>query len=200
MASENFQRFTNSFLGDPGEAARDGLDIAALRQLEGLERQQAEELLLQRLATGDSRAAVGLGELGSHQAAPTLKRLLQLSETGQPIGPSYIINVAVALWQIEQFPGSMQRVAEILKQSPNATVRMEAAQALRKFSSPPATAALKAALSDEDGLVRYHAARSLLALAGKLTDEFDMPPLALKMMSNNPAERQPAAAELNTLI
>ncbi|CAG0933345.1 hypothetical protein TFLX_03014 [Thermoflexales bacterium] len=200
MASEEFQRFTSSFLGDPSEAARDGLDLLALRQLVGPERQQAEEILLQRLAAGDSRAAVGLGELGSQQAAATLKHFLQLSETGQPIGAGFLINIAVALWQIEQLPEALQRVAIILQQSPDATTRMEAAQALRKFASPAARQALHAALADEDGLVRYHAARSLLVLAGKLTNEFDMPPLALKMMSNNPADRQPAVAELSTLV
>ena len=77
---------------------------------------------------------------------------------------------------------------------------MEAAQALRNFSAPSAIQALKAALADEDGLVRYHAARSLLALAGQLPDEFTTPPLAIKMMSPNAADRQQAAAELNTLL
>ena len=114
MASEAYQRFADSFLGDPSAAARDGLDIAALRQLTGSDRQQAEDLLLQSLAGGDSRAAVGLGELGSPRAADMLKQFLQLYDAGQPIGPGVVINVAVALWQIEQYPEAVQRVVTIL--------------------------------------------------------------------------------------
>ncbi len=200
MASKEFQRFTKSFLGDPSEAARDGLDIPALRQLAGAERQQAEALLLQQLAAGDSRAVVGLGELGSRQAVASLKHFLQLSEAGQPIGAGLLIAVSVALWQIEQFPEAVQHVVTILKQAPDWTTRMEAVQALGKFPNPAARQALKDALSDENGLVRYHAARSLLTLAGKLTNELDMPPLAIKVMSNNPAERQQATAELEALV
>ncbi len=200
MASEEFQHFADSFLGDPTAAARDGLDLAALRQLTGTERQQAEDLLLKSLAAGDSRGAVGLGELGSRRATDTLKYFLQLSDAGQPIGPGFVINVSVALWQIERNPEAVHRVAAILKQAPDSMVRTEAAQALRKFSDLSAIAALKAALSDEEGLVRYHAARSLLALAGQLPDELAMPPLALKMMRPDPADRQAAAAELSALL
>lgn len=200
MTSEAYQRFADSFLGDPSAAARDGLDLAALRQLTGAERQQAEELLVQRLAAGDSRGAVGLGEIGSTRATDLLQHYLNLSDAGQPIGPGFSLNVAVALWQINQDPNAVQRVIAILQHTPDSFVRMEAAQALRKFSTSAAIQALQAALTDDDGLVRYHAARSLLALAGQLPDEFATPPLAIKMMSPNAADRQQAAAELNALL
>ena len=68
-ASAAFERFRYSFFEDP-DSARQGLDTAALAQLEGEERTGAEDLLIRFLP--DTRAVIGLGVLRSRRAEPQL--------------------------------------------------------------------------------------------------------------------------------
>ena len=57
MASPAFERFRFSFFEDP-DSPRNGLDMEALAALEGEERSQAEDMLLQYLP--DTRGVIGL--------------------------------------------------------------------------------------------------------------------------------------------
>jgi hypothetical protein len=74
MASAAFERFRFSFFADTN-AARDGLDTAALAQLEGEERARAEDMLIGCLP--DSRGVIGLGVLRSRRAEPQLAQLFE---------------------------------------------------------------------------------------------------------------------------
>ncbi len=100
--------------------------------------------------------------------------------------------------EIERFPESLQNVANVLTQSPHSNVRKDAAMALRHFSCQETVRILKDALNDEDSLVRYHAARSLLAIHGLLPDVYDTPASAIKVMSEN--TDQQGVEELNKLL
>lgn len=197
MASRNFQRFVESFLGDPAAAAHDGLDLQVLHHLLPEERAQAEKLLLERLSLEDSRAIVGLGELGSQTAIAPLRALLpDAVGLAATVSGSVLVELALALWKLEQDPASLTHICAVLTQPTLPTVRMSAAIALRHLRCHGAAEALQAALHDESGLVRNHAARSLLMLHGLWVDEFESPPLALQVMSADPTVRDRAIADL----
>ncbi len=173
MTSKNFQRFVNSFFGDPRAAWHDGLDLPALRELEPKERAQAELLLLGKLKAGsrDPRIVRGLGELGSARAAAGLEALLPSPGEMERIKSWYpgfaplVVHTAVALWRIKRYPDVLRYVTDVLAQLPHSSERIEAAIALRHFRCAEAVQALKRALHDQDKLVRNHAVKSLLARA-----------------------------------
>lgn len=208
MPAKNWERFINSFFGHPRIAWRDGLNLPALREMEPDERAQAEQLLLDKLEAGsrDPRIVQGLGELACARAVGGLEALLpspdemQRVERWHPGFASLVVHSAVALWRIERYPDAPRYVTAVLERLPHDFERMEAAIALRRLRCAEAVQALKRAWRDPDKLVRYHAVRSLLALHDLLPNEFESPPLALKMMSDDASVRQEAVAELERVL
>ena len=181
MASPAFERFRFSFFEDP-DLPRNGLDMKALAALEGEERSRAEEMLLQYLP--DTRGVIGLGALGSRRAEPALVQLFE-AEQGSDSGAQ--IYLAKALWQIRPDPRWLEAVIEVLASADEPMRRLTAAEALYDFRDPAAVAALVKALDDPEGLVRYHAARGLLALHGLPDDSKDPQHMMYRVMSD--AER-----------
>jgi len=181
MASPAFERFRFSFFEDP-DLPRNGLDMKALAALEGEERSRAEDMLLQYLP--DTRGVIGLGALGSRRAEPALVQLFE-AEQGSDSGAQ--IYLAKALWQIRPDPRWLEAVIEVLASADEPMRRLTAAEALYDFRDPAAVAALVKALDDPEGLVRYHAARGLLALHGLPDDSKDPQHMMYRVMSD--AER-----------
>ena len=181
MASPAFERFRFSFFEDP-DLPRNGLDMKALAALEGEERSRAEDMLLQYLP--DTRGVIGLGALGSRRAEPALVQLFE-AEQGSDSGAQ--IYLAKALWQIRTDPCWLEAVIEVLASADEPMRRLTAAEALYDFRDPAAVGALVKALDDSEGLVRYHAARGLLALHGLPDDSKDPQHMMYRVMSD--AER-----------
>jgi hypothetical protein len=71
-----FERFRFSFFEDK-DSARQGLDLAALGELNAEERARAEALLMAYLP--DARGVIGLGVLRSARARPALLSLFEPS-------------------------------------------------------------------------------------------------------------------------
>ncbi len=182
MASPAFERFRFSFFEDP-DSPRNGLDMNALAALEGEERSRAEDMLLQYLP--DTRGVIGLGALGSRRAEPALVQLFE-PEQGSDSGAQ--IYLAKALWQIRPDPRWLEAVIEVLASADEPMRRLTAAEALYDFRDPAAVGALVKALDDPEGLVRYHAARGLLALHGLPDDSKDPQHMMYQVMSDD-AER-----------
>ena len=181
MASPAFERFRFSFFEDP-DLPRNGLDMKALAALEGKERSRAEDMLLQYLP--DTRGVIGLGALGSRRAEPALVQLFE-AEQGSDSGAQ--IYLAKALWQIRTDPCWLEAVIEVLASADEPMRRLTAAEALYDLRDPAAVGALVKALDDPEGLVRYHAARGLLALHGLPDDSKDPQHMMYRVMSD--AER-----------
>jgi len=181
MASPAFERFRFSFFEDH-DLPRNGLDMKALAALEGEERSRAEDMLLQYLP--DTRGVIGLGALGSRRAEPALVQLFE-AEQGSDSGAQ--IYLAKALWQIRTDPRWLEAVIEVLASADEPMRRLTAAEALYDFRDPAAVGALVKALDDSEGLVRYHAARGLLALHGLPDDSKDPQHMMYRVMSD--AER-----------
>ncbi len=182
MASPAFERFRFSFFEDP-DSPRNGLDMKALAALEGEERSRAEDMLLQYLP--DTRGVIGLGALGSRRAEPAL---VQLFEAEQASDSGAQIYLAKALWQIRPDPRWLEAVIEVLASADEPMRRLTAAEVLYDFRDPAAVGALVKALDDPEGLVRYHAARGLLALHGLPDDSKDPQHMRYQVMSDD-AER-----------
>jgi HEAT repeat protein len=178
MASPAFEGFRFSFFEDP-DSPRNGLDMKALAALEGEERRRAEDMLLQYLP--DTRGVIGLGALRSRRAEPAL---VQLFEAGQGPDSGEQIYLAKALWQIRPDRRWLAAVIEVLASADEPMRRLTAAEALYHFRDPATVGALVKSLDDPEGLVRYHAARGLLALHGLPDDSQDPQHMMYRVMSD----------------
>ncbi|MDQ3704849.1 MAG: HEAT repeat domain-containing protein [Chloroflexota bacterium] len=192
MSSVYWDRFYESFFGDPYMAWHDGLDIEALLALEGEEREEAERLLLEGLSTSDYRPARGLEALRSRQSVTPLKARLKTARGTD------LINTARALWEIERYPRAAEVLITVLHAAPFWGERLDAAIALKMVKTPASIDALWKALDDPEALVRHHAVASLLELHGIYTEDWRGHPLATEIMT--PESRETAIAELKKLL
>jgi hypothetical protein len=198
--SSAFDRFRFSFFEDT-DSARQGLDIVALAALEGEERGRAEDMLLRYLP--DSRAIVGLGVLRAPQAEPALVRLFDTEKRAQDEAqraagsdwqPYLLLYLAKALWQIRPDPRWPAAAIGVLACS-DAIARQSAAEALYGIRDPAAAAALIKALDDAETLVRYHAARGLLAIhlltnPNLPVEALDPQHMAVRVMADDAVRRE----------
>ncbi len=194
MASYDFERFLESFFGDSYMAWHDGLALNSLRSLEREERIKAEEMLLANIDSGDDRIFVGLGELHSKRAVDGLKKVLHKTQ-GETL-----VKVAIALWQIEEFPEAVKYIIKVLKNDPSWSDRMRAAIDLRHIHSLDSVNALLDALNDINELVICHSISSLLYIYDIYKNPYESHPLAIDIMSDNIDEREKAIEEIKELI
>jgi len=195
MASEAFKRFHFSFFEDP-DFARQGLDKRALAALEGEERSRAEEMLLQYLP--DIRGVVGLGVLCARRAEPALVRLFEAERSSE--FAFALIDVAKALWQIRPDPRWLKTMIDVLTGADDAVERQAAAEALCDCGDPSAACALEKALDDPEALVRYHAARGLLALHGVPHKSDDPQDMTSRVMGDDTARRESGKRDILAAI
>lgn len=195
MPSENWNRFYESYFGDPYMAWHDGLDESALLSLTGEERDRAEQMLTDALDSSDHRPAAGLAALRSPEAATSLKAALSgASGTAK-------VQTALALWRIEKYAPAVYALLSVLKEGAHWSIRMDAARALGDVPVPPVIQALwEAVEKDPADLVRSHAATSLLDIYNIPRDDYNSHPLAIDIMSENPAKREQAVKELRDLV
>ncbi len=206
MTSTAFERFRFSFFEDPN-SARDALDSASLCQLVGEERMRAEDMLIAFLP--DSRAVIGLGVLRSRRAEPQLvelfeaERQAQLDAKGNSGSAWYahgLMDLARALWLIDPDPRWPVAAIDALADGREWTERMEAAMALYDVRDPVVVPPLIGALDDADALVRYHAARGLLAVHGLPVDTKDLDHMVYRVMSDAAARRESGKEDILAAI
>jgi HEAT repeats len=205
-ASVAFDRFKFSFFKDP-TSAQDALDTAALEQLQGDERQRAEDMLIAFLP--DSRAVIGLGVLRSQRAKLRLMALFVGERARQAAAvagfdndwnPLGIVYLARALWLIDPDPQWPAAAIDVLRFSKSWTARQEAADALSGVRDPASVDALIKALDDGEPLVRFSAARALLATYGQRAEPMDPSAVVYRVMSNDAAHRAAAKNDILAAI
>ncbi len=192
MTSAAFDRFQFSFFADP-DSARQGLDSLALSQLEGEERARAEDMLIEYLP--DTRAIIGLGALRSCKSEPKLVKLFEAERLAwnkhqREWSPYVLIELAKALWLIRPTPRLLETEIGLLGSAEDPVERQSAAEALYFFRDPAACPALIKALDDPYSLVRYHAARALLAFHGLPHDSLDPQNMMYRVMSEDPERHE----------
>ena len=175
----------------------------ALAQLNAQERAEAEDMLLHHLP--DSRGVIGLGVLRTRRAEPELARLFeselrQQREFGRDWSPSSLIYLAQALWRIRPDPRWSAALVAVLVSAGEAVQRGSAAHALYDVRDATAVRALTAALDDPEPLVRYHAARALLAGHGLPADSDDREHMLYRVMSNDAARHEGGKRDILTAI
>jgi hypothetical protein len=194
--SAAFERFRFGFFEDP-DSARQGLDTEALAGLVGEERERAEAMLIAFLP--DSRAIVGLGVLCSRKAEPNLvalfeaERLAQRGSKPRPDAswsPYRLLHLATALWRIRPDARWPAAAVEVLGSAKEPFERREAAEALYDVRDPATVRALVEALDDPEPLVRYHAARGLLAIHGLSAESNDPQHMLYRLMADETSRRQ----------
>jgi hypothetical protein len=195
--SAAFERFKYSFFEDP-TSAQDTLDRASLASLKGDERTRAEDMLIAFLP--DARAVIGLGVLRSKKAEPELEQLFdeklkeqadttrdaQKQDDYNPLG---LLFLSRALWLIDPDPRWPLPAIAVLGSAGDWVHRQEAAEALGAMHAPEAVAALTKALDDVDALVRFSAARGLLAIYGLSYDPVDIQSMVYRVMAEDAARR-----------
>ncbi|MEZ0092195.1 HEAT repeat domain-containing protein [Streptacidiphilus sp. EB129] len=154
-----------AIFGDPYLVWHEGPDFTALRATTGPDRALAARMLLTGLREGDDLAAQGIRELRLLSAVPALE---QAARTGDPRVRIRSAQALLALTGRQEWSAT---VATVLDAREFWGVRMDAAIALREFlPTPQLTACLARAVQDDEYLVRYHAASTLLAQAGRKPD------------------------------
>jgi HEAT repeat protein len=196
--SDAFKRFEYSFFEDP-TSAQDALDTASLAALAGDERARAEEMLIAFLP--DSRAVIGLGVLRSKKAESKLEQLFgeELKDHAEAARDAQkedgynalgLLFLARALWLIAPDPRWPAPAVEVLGAAREWVHRQEAAEALGVMHTPEAAAALTKALDDQEALVRFSAARGLLAIYGLSYDFKDTQSVVYRVMAEDAARRE----------
>ena len=193
--SGDFSAFYESFFGDPYMAWHDGLDTEALARLQGEEREEAEQLLIDALDSGDYRPAAGLAVLRSKAATAKLKEQLSSTSGDQRI------QTARALWHTEKYMPAVDAVIDVLQHYPFWGQRLNAAMALSEMKTPAGVAALWAATNDPESLVRHHAAASLLIMYGiQDEDSGEDNPLTIDIMSDDKVKQEKAIVEIKRVV
>ena len=168
--SKDFKEFREDFFGDPHWWARDGYQLEALKRLKGSERDEAERMLLEAIASVDPRPIIGLGELRSKAAAGFLRNFLATDKGRRRF------HVAVALWTIEREPEAAKAIIEIAEQpmpkkrrsqryKDVASDRIQAVLALAEVDTPEGLAAIRQLVNDP--VLRYHAVMALCLSTGE---------------------------------
>ncbi|NHJ12890.1 MAG: HEAT repeat domain-containing protein [Candidatus Thorarchaeota archaeon] len=160
MPSTAWNRFMETFFGDPYMMWHDGIDPTVVRALEGLEREEAERILLEAMEEGSYWAAMGLRELESRAAIPALKEQLRKGYGKMRI------EAAKALCAIEDTLDYVPEIIRVLKEDPSPYSRLDAAMSLRYYPTKQVIDALFEAILDPDYLVRNHACESILHIHG----------------------------------
>ena len=204
--SAAFEHFRFSFFED-ADSARDGLDIASLVKLEGAERTRAEDMLIAYLP--DDRGIVGLGALRSRRAEPELLRMFIAERRAQHESallpdvcwtPYTLSELGKALWRIEPDPRFPVAMIDVLASSGDSTARQSAAEALYDVRNQAAADALIRALDDSEPLVRYHAARGLLAIYGAPSNPKDLQDMTYRVMAKDPGRREAGKRDILAAI
>ena len=156
-----------------------------------------------------SRAVIGLGVLRSRRAEPQLvelfeaERQAQLDAKGNSGSAWYahgLMDLARALWLIDPDPRWPVAAIDALADGREWTERMEAAMALYDVRDPVVVPPLIGALDDADALVRYHAARGLLAVHGLPVDTKDLDHMVYRVMSDAAARRESGKEDILAAI
>lgn len=198
MKSEMFNRFYDSYFGDPFDAWHDGLDEQALASLEGEEREEAERLLKEGLSSGDSRMAAGLRVLESRSSVSALKKKLS-DATG-----TERIEMARALWELEEWPPAADILIDELKNGAHWSRQADAAKAMMrgKVNTKAAIKALTEALDDEERVVRSDAAEALIEILELPAKEhkYGSYQVVIDVMSEDEQKRKEAVEQVKRLV
>lgn len=189
-----WQRWRRAVFGEEYQVWHDGPDFTALLAAVRADPRAVERMVRAGLVAGDPLAAQTIAHLAGEGRAPADAVSYLRTALGRADG-IFRIRVAEALYVLTRDPSWAQPIVGLLTGTASEFLRLDAAIALAAFPPGPAVVeALTAAVRDREYLVRYHAANTLLRLAGDRRGIDDHPAL-VRMISDGGADAWQAAAD-----
>lgn len=156
MSSENFEKFKFSFFDDSFGAHHNGADSNALLALEGDERKQAEDILINAIkTTEDDRPFIGVVDLKLSQASEIIKKRLSNGFKSE----NTMLWAVMALWEIERYPGALSIIINVYKSKIyDESIRWTAISFLKYFGvNSDVIVILNEAMYEEYSMCSYYA-------------------------------------------
>jgi len=187
--------------GDPYLVWHDGPDFGAVVAAARADPAGLARDLASGVREGDAVAAQTYGVLHGHGLLPD-DAVTVLRATSATAQGTLRVRLAESLFLITGNPAWADPIVEVLRAGSFWGERIDAALALHRFGPAPAlVTALAQAMADEEYLVRYHAASTLLRWAGVATDASDDPATFEAIRQDaRPADHRAAADRLASLI
>lgn len=189
--ADSWRRWRDDVFGDPYLVWHDGADYTRL--LDVARTADVAPMLAAGLAENDPLAAQSLRVLSDEGLAPpdTEKWLRAAAKRATE---TFLIRVAQALHAVTGDESWATPIASVLTSNAFWGVRIDAAMALAAFTPTPALVeSLIAGIHDEEYLVRYHCANTMLRYAGRKKDLWDYRSLFDRIAT--PSEGDPTDAD-----
>ena len=199
LAGRDWADVRNELFGEPYMVWHDGPEFSGLREAWRTEPEALLDQLFAGMAEGDALAAQALSELEPAPTGEMRDRVIAMLEKHVVASPPYAqVQLGLTLYKLTGDAKWTKPIVEVLDGAVHWSSRIDAAIALRQV---PATPELRAALlrnvQDDDYLVRYHSATTLLRWSGSTTQLEDDDPLFSKIASDDaPDAWKQAAATL----
>jgi hypothetical protein len=197
VADQTWAQYRFEAFGEPYMVWHDGPDFSEFRSRVSADATLAERMVLQGLAEGDALAAQAIAE-GDFPPEAVTRLVPSLREAVERNKSTYRVRCAEALTRLTGEQSWSAAIVDALRDGPFWGDRLDAAMALGHYEpTVELIAALMVAMEDEEYLVRYHAANSLLRYAGSAEDISDDAELFAQIANEStPATRKLAAAGL----
>ena len=197
------QQWRLSVFGDPYMVWHDGPDFNRLEKAYTKDPELVDRMLVAGVAEQDALAAESIGHLEPESSVPQALAALAAGVV-TPSG-DYSLRRAETLWALAGDHTHLEAMIAILLGDDHWGVRLDAAIAMAPLQpTSEAIHALQQAVADEEYLVRYHAAESLLSYADRepdiaghdLFESLRMPPAGEEATATIRQAWADAAAEL----
>jgi hypothetical protein len=200
--SAAFERFLAG-VTEPLTFSRDAMDeiphVHAIFDLVDEEREEAEDILIAKLATGDGRAAAALAEADCYRAIPAL-----IEATSERAAPITRVAAARALLALHDHSGRPAMVRLLRTREGSEYDRGAAVRLLAEFPDPDREILYEVVLTDPGSIASSEAIHVLLTLVGLDDDEVmwgeTLSSATGRLLSSLKTVRNPAMAELREVI
>lgn len=191
--ADGWTRWRDDVFGDPYLVWHDGADLTRLLELGRTAAEDTARMLAAGLDADDPLAAQSIGALHDEGLTPPGAEASLRGAVSRAAG-TFLVRVAQALHALTGDESWATPVASVLASDAFWGVRIDAAIALTGFApTPELVETLAQGVRDDEYLVRYHCANTLLRYAGRKKDLWDY--RALFDQVATPGEGDPTDAD-----
>ena len=191
--ADGWTRWRDDVFGDPYLVWHDGPDFRRLSKRARSAPDDVARMLAAGLDADDPLAAQSICALNDNGLAPAGTEALLRGAVSRATG-TFLVQVAQALHALTGDESWATPIAAVLVSDAFWGVRIDAATALTGFApTPELVETLARGVRDEEYLVRYHCANTLLRYAGRKKDLWDY--RSLFDLVATPAEGEPTDAD-----
>ena len=197
VAGRSWEEVRNELFGEPYMVWHDGPEFSGLRDAWRTEPEALLDQLFAGMAEGDALAAQALSELEPAPTGEMRAHVIAMLEKHVVDSPPYAqVQLGLTLYKLTGDAKWTKPIVEVLDGAVHWSSRIDAAIALRQVpSTPELREALLRNVQDDDYLVRYHSATTLLRWSGSTAQLEDDDPLFSKIASDDAPKAWKAAAD-----